>query len=267
MVTVARHWSMEAPAEWETALRAFSPISDVVPWLALRWFPMKQKDEYGFVRDAGRWVLYECVSESLAKLADPLTDIFELLKGPQPSRIRDPNAAAAKALYASDYQCAMYRKHGVWARNLWIIQGTAGGHPVEYTQQEQKWLQAADQPTDPPALGTLPYAPFDARVIAQMRNRNRLMRLGGSLERLRASGATLTAEWEAAEREFRRQHIAQVEESTAGVADFLRYYASSSKTATECRNTVPEMDRATANAAEIAAEMYIETGRLPVAFT
>lgn len=256
---------MEAPAEWETALRAFSPIREEVPWLAQRWFPMQKPDANGIMRDAGRWVLYECVSEMLVRLCDPNTDIFDLLKGPQPSRIADPKARAAKALYASDYQCMMYRKHGVWARNLWIIQGDGGGHPVEYTQQEAKWLQAAGLPTDPPALGTLSYAPFDARVIAQMRNRNRLMRLGGNIDRLRRSGATLSAEWEAAEKEFRRQHMQHVEESTAGVADFLRYFASSSKTATECRNTVPEMSRATANAAAIAKDMYIETGRLPVA--
>jgi hypothetical protein len=29
---------------------------------------MKQKDQYGIWHDAGRWVLYECVSEMLVRL-------------------------------------------------------------------------------------------------------------------------------------------------------------------------------------------------------
>jgi hypothetical protein len=54
--------------------------------------------------------------------------------------------------------------------------------------------------------------------------------------------------------------LKQVEESTAGVADFLSYYSSSAKTATECRSTVPEMSKALRDQAAQAADRYIETG-------
>lgn len=256
---------MEVPAEWEAALRALSPIREEVPWLALRWFRMQKPDDHGIMRDAGRWILSECVHESLVTLADPDTDIIAMLSGPPPSTMKDPRQAQARATFANDYQCMMYRTHRVWARELWIIQGDSGGHPVQYTDQEAEWNKTLGLPTDPPALGTLPYAPFDARVIARMRNRNRLMLLGGNIDRLRKSGKAYGSEWLEAEKEFRKQHWQHIEESTEYASDFLRYYASSSKTATECRNAVPEMSRETANEAEVAKDMYIETGRLPVA--
>jgi hypothetical protein len=102
-------------------------------------------------------------------LGDPETDIFDYLGGTPPSQMKDREAAKARALFASDYQCQMYQQHRVWARNLWILQGTGGGHPVEYTPQEQRWLSLMDQPTEPPKLGTLCYAPFDQRVISRWR--------------------------------------------------------------------------------------------------
>jgi hypothetical protein len=259
-IRIDRHWSMEAPAEWEAALRAFSPIRTDVPWLALRWFPMKRQVKDGTWKDAGRWVLYECVHESLI---DPTNEIVSLLSGPQPSRLRDPIAAKAKALYASDYQCAMYRTHRVWARNLWILQGSQGGHPIEYSMHEQKLLQAAGLPTDPPPLGGLPYAPFDQRVIAQLTKRNRLFKLGSIAALRRQGAADWQREFDEAEREFRKQHMAMLTEQMAASADFLDYYTTSSKTATECQNTIPQMSPEQQRRVAIAHEQYVDTGTLP----
>lgn len=251
---------MEVPQEWETMLRAFSPIREDVPWLALRWFPMKRQTQGGAWTDAGRWVLYECIHESLI---DPTLGIVEMLKGPQPSRIRDATEAKAKALFANDYQCAMYRQHRVWARNLWIVQGSQGGHPIEYALHEQKMLQVAGLPTDPPPLGSLPYAPFDQRVIVQLQQRNRLFQLGSMAAVKRASSSeAIQREFEAAERDFRKWHLQHVSEAMAPSADFLDYYSRSAKTSTECRNAIPETSMARRNAVDQTMEQYVETGHI-----
>lgn len=260
---------MEIPADWDAMLRAYSPITTTAPWLALRWFPMERQIKDGSWRECGRWVLYECVPEALVRSWDRTSgnnvgEIFDLLAGPQPSRIADRAERQAKAMLANDYQCRMYREHRVWARNLWVIQGSQGGHPVEYLPHEQKMLQAAGLPTDPPPVGTLPYAPFDQRVIDQLRRRSRLERLGSmSAVQRQARSDVVEREMQEAERDFRRWHYDMVRESMAASADFLAYYGSSAKTATEARRTIPETSRDELNAVARAKETYIDTGVIP----
>jgi len=257
-----RVWHMEVPREWEAHLRAFSPISTSVPWLALRWFPMERQDRAGVWRDCGRWVVYECLHESI--IPESERDIIPFLAGPQPSRIPDPAAAYAKSTFANDYQCRMYREHKVWARNCWVIQGAHGGHPVEYDLLEKKILQACGLPTDPPPLGSLPYAPFDARVIAQLRKRSSITKYGSlDAARRHATPEAVAREMEDAERAFRQWQMQYLESSLAPSVDFLDYYTSSSLTATECRSTLPEMTREEQAAAEQMHDAYIETGFVP----
>ena len=254
-----RVWHMEIPKDWEAQLRAFSPIRYDMPWLALRWFPMERQVRDGSWRDCGRWVMYECLHESIIPEYD--RDIVNLLAGPQPSRIHNPNEAQAKMMFANDYQCMMYRKHKVWARNCWIIQGSSGGHPIEYDVLEKAILQACGLPTDPPPLGTLPYAPFDERVINALRKRSRVTKYGSyDAAKRHATPEVVEREMQEAERAFREWHVKHLEESLAPSVDFLDWYTSSSKTSTECRNTLPGMSAEEQTQAEIANDRYIETG-------
>lgn len=257
-----RVWHMDVPWEWTQMLRAFSPVSDRVPWLTLRWFPMERRDRAGTWIDCGRWVLYECIPAAI--IPEQFSDILPLLAGPQPSRIRDVGEAQAKSVYANDYQCRMYREHNVWARNCWIIQGMNGGHPIEYDLMEQKILQACGLPTDPPPLGTLPYAPFDARVIAQLRKRSLITKYGSlDAARRQATPEAVQREMEDAERAFRQWHVQHLETALAPSVDFLDWYTSSRYTATECRSTLPEMSREAQREVAIATDQYVETGYAP----
>lgn len=261
LARIDRHWSMDVPKGWMTALRAFSPITTAHSWLAIRWFPMRRLLN-GKPVDCGRWVLHDC--QPVALIDRRLNDIVSLLEAERPSSIRDWRARKARMLHVSDYQWEMYRTHRVWAKEYWVLQGSAGGHPTQYRPHEEKWLQAMGLPTDPPALGALPYAPLDARVFEQLRLRNRLWRLG-SVDALRKSETpqAIQAEFDAAEREFRKQHYTMMHDAMAASADFLAYYATSSKTATEARETIPETSPEHARKAAIAHEQYVETGILP----
>lgn len=260
-VRIDRHWSMDVPKGWTTALRAFSPITTAHSWLSIRWFPMRRSMN-GRVVDCGRWILHDCQHESLIDWRR--NDIVQLLSAERPSSIKDWKARKARMLHVSDYQWEMYRTHRVWAKEYWVLQGSAGGHPTQYRPHEEKWLQAMGLPTDPPALGALPYAPLDERVFEQLRLRNRLWQLG-SLDALKKSETpqAIQAEWDQAERAFRAQHYQMVHDAMAASADFLAYYASSSTTATEARNTIPQTSAAHQRAAAIAHEQYAETGVLP----
>ena len=164
---MVQEWSKDVPAAWETMLRAFSPHSRVVPWLAIRWFPARRVIG-GVPTDCGRWLLSECVPvDTLSEIDRSIVAYFE---GPKPSTMPESRYRVVKT-FCNDYQWEMYRTHRVWARELWIVQGNAGGHATQFAPEEQQLLQAKGLPTDPPALGALPYAPVDQRVLAAMHRR------------------------------------------------------------------------------------------------
>lgn len=146
---------MEIPIEWERRLREVSPISDAVSWLALRFHP-----------DFERLVLYENVP---IRYVDDNT-LIEDLAGP------DPSTEAGKDVLVSSYQQEMFRKHRVHARPCWIIQGERGGNKVEFSDSDRELCRAYGLPTEPPKPGSLPYAPFDERVVRQILAMSKLTR-------------------------------------------------------------------------------------------
>lgn len=251
--SVNRVWSMEVPLEWTRALRELSPVSRVVPWLATRWYPLKKTP-------VGRWVISECVPVEI--IPPNQRDIVTLLQGPRPSLLPEPLRSAVLPM-VNDYQWEMYRTHNVWARELWIVQGETGGHATHFTPDEQKLLRLFGLPTDPPALGALPYAPLDGRVLARLKERNRLFKLRGSLDALRKSGTSesMQAEEEAAEKAYRKRFVSYVEETSRSRADLLAWISSKP----DHRDLLPAASAGELNAASRLRDEYIDTGILPSA--
>lgn len=250
-----RHWTLEVPEEWERRLREFSPVSRVVPWLALHWYQPRRKIE-------GRWMLSECVAEELIAPKD--RDILTVLQGPRPSSL--PNKAPhflrdLVEMSVNDFQWGMYRTHRVWARQLWILQGFQGGHATAYSPQEQDILRLFGHPTDPPEVGDLPHAPFDNRVIACMRARNRLTAMGNNLDTLRKSGSREVMRAEDAEsaKAFRRQYVQFLEEQQRDRVELVTWFTSKS----DNRDSLPTATAEEIRAAAMAKDHYIETGELP----
>jgi hypothetical protein len=265
MLTITRHWSMDFPGEWMDRLRELSPISARVPWLMPRWFPML-REENGKKGDAGRWILYESVPMQTLPISQRI-EMRNLLGGVPPSLMDTSSESArrrkaVRMMFADDWQCEMYRTYDVWARVLWIIQGDAGGHAVEYEEAEQQLLQLHGLPTDPPAVGELDYAPFDERVCRQMIQRNRLITLGNDLDALKKSGSAqaMKEEWSASQRDYRRKYMEFLTQQTAASTEFLVDYSRTM----DCRNTIPEMSMAQRNFLARDAETYIEHGDTPM---
>lgn len=246
-----QEWTKDVPAAWATALRELSPVSDTVPWLALRWFPMRRNGQ-----DVGRWLLSECVPEAI--IPDNQRDIVDLLRGPKPSSL--PVAQYhTLSLLVNDYQWTMYRDHRVWARELWIIQGDSGGHATHFQQEERDLLRAKGLPDEPPAVGALPYAPFDGRVIRAMQRRNRLIALGNDLDALRRSGRAdvMKEHWAQSQRAFRTEYLSFLDDQVRELADLNAFVTRKA----ENRDCLPTTSRADRNAAARLDE-FLETGEL-----
>ena len=233
------------PEAWEKELRAISPISTKFSHLRLRWHP------------ANIWVLYECVPAELippSKL-EQLTD--------RPYWELPPGQRLGRMVSVSAYQFWMYQQHKVWARPFWFIQGNNGGTPARLSDYEAAMAKAAGFPTDVPAPGELPYAPFDQRVVQQIVARDRLWKMGMSVEALQhsATSGALKAEEAEAERKFRKDFLSWWEGQMAAGSDFLAWYTSK----TEADMTLRKATKAEVNAAAQLKDSYIETGVVPSA--
>lgn len=232
------------PADWEHRLRLISPISDNVAWLKFGWLDW-----------AKRWMLYECIPERLIP-ADKLVQL-----GGTPYWELPPSVQMGRRQMVSAYQWEMFRRHRVWARPFWCLQGHEGGTPAKYSEMEVAILKAMGEPMDPPEGGSLPFAPFDGRAEAQLRARDRVWRMGLSLERLRMMGDSeqLKRETAQAEEQFRRTFLQWWKGVMEPGADFLAWYTRK----TEADMVMRKASRAEVNAADQLEESYITHGTVP----
>lgn len=156
--TVVLH-DRQVPPEWEARLREISPVSDTVSWLCLKWHPACE-----------RWFVYEMVPDQFIG-----PGMRAELEGPHPHTLED------WARIVTPWQWEAYRKYRVHARLAWIIQGSNGGHKAVFSDIDKELMRAEGLPTEPPPIGSLPYAPFDERVVVQLLAMNKLVQAKNDL--------------------------------------------------------------------------------------
>lgn len=205
------YWDRPVPADWQAAVTALAPRTDRASHLVLWWEPGAPEEP------TQRWVLYEATPIALvapwkvrAFHADPVCrcakesariTLCPACHGKQSAgrqRIRD---------YLLATECL--------ALPFWIIQGDRGGHRVKYSQLEQQWQALVGQPTEPPEPGSLPYAPFDARVVRKIRalDRTRLA--------FRHLGQAFEQEQQDAHRAFRQALMDYADQAVEAAFDAL----------------------------------------------
>jgi hypothetical protein len=237
----------EVPPEWYRDLREISPKTDASSYLVFAW------KEPPLQPQRGRWCLYEAIP-------DPLISVerrMELSSAPFWKRPKGERGAQAQQVSA--YQWEMYRRDRVDVRPFWCLQGSEGGTPLHHSAIEKRYLRMMGKPSDPFAVGVLPFAPWDGRVRHQVLLRDRLSRLGGSVERMRGTGTSEAqiAANEAAEKEYRRVFW---DWFTAKLGPATELYAYILKHESPDR---PRQTREEHIAANEAREIFIETGRMP----
>lgn len=248
--------SRETPAEWERALREISPITNVSSHLIFKWEFVVGKVKGTWV-DRSRWVLYEVQPE----WAIP-PELRRMLRD-TPPRLLPEGRAHARRMFVDDWSHEFYRQHHGFARPFWVIQGRSGGVPAGFSYREQSILKALGEPTDPPPVGALPYAPFDGRVVAQILYRDRLLQNDMRLEAIadeRKLAFEAHAEVAEGERRFRREFVDWYKGTLAPNADFLTWYTRR----TEADMALRKGTRAENRAAADFEDIYVDTGHLPL---
>lgn len=240
------------PDGWEAALRAVNDITELYSHLRFYWYRAKQ-----------RWVLYDCLPKHLIKGDQPpgvpmeTPEFLAFMDGPPPWVLGD-NAC----VFVSGVQWEMWQRYGVYARPYWVLQGERGGHQYAYSPEQARVAVQKGQPDAPPAIGSLPFAPFDERVQRQLRVHSRLLALNNDLERLRNSGSpeAIAAELAQTERDIRRAEMTFIENQFEPVTDMAQSLVRGQNSRSEYEDQIIRVKPGTAAKASDAYDEYLETG-------
>lgn len=227
--------TQEPPEEWVTSLRSVDPIRENASYLHLHWLG-------GW---AQRWCLYQMVPLWTYSVADEAM-LLEELTGP------DPDTLPEASTFVSHLQWTLWQTHKRLAEPFWILQGTKGGHLVRYNREQALAAKAARLPQTPPDVGSLPYAPWDARSERQILRHNLLIADFDLLKGLKGK-----ARKDAAMKRYREQFIAFMGEQAEEDSDhFVRAFKTG-----EADAVLPISDKDWDREDELASQSYVETGR------
>lgn len=265
--------------EWIRALRERWPITRAhsFPWLMWDagdpWLPRE------------RWIIMDTVHEAEVEDWHQGYVLLDELRGPHPRsdghmcwngewRVTSPrwpkqfqclcrrklNAwKSGPAPSITILQWKLYRETGLVGFPMWAIQGDKGGHLLEYPIHMQEILKKADLPHEPPGIGALPYAPFDARTIRGLVRYNRLQQLNSTLSEFRR---TMTTGYEAHRgrlaKELRAEWLKAIGDQMEDEVNGLFISAARKGEMDNQRRTNVDYDRLD----DKATETYIEEGRV-----
>lgn len=181
-------WSQSAPQAWVDRLaQVVRPEGG--SWLVLRWEP---GEPWWPIE---RWAIWQVRPRALTALLYP--EHLKELDGRNPRRTghacfpgwcdcrahkRRWTRPGGDAAYIDYWQWQFYHETGgpdgggLFGTRWWVIQGEDGGHRWNLSQGEMELRQLRGLPIQTPLAGTLPYAPFDERVIGQVVQEDRMRR-------------------------------------------------------------------------------------------
>ncbi len=155
----------DIPAEWVRELEQYAPPQDRFAHLTLWWEPGSP------AKPIQRWLVCECTPEQFvqdkvrALLARPPCQCSYQPEGHLTLCLGCQRPRSVFRQFALQY----LREKGCLPEAFWIIQGDKGGHKLDFLPHEQEISQWLYGRTEPPEPGSLPYAPFDQRVIRALR--------------------------------------------------------------------------------------------------
>ncbi len=236
-------WDLQPPAEWQRQLEDIIPRGEVVSWLWVAWVPGEPADP------VQRWVLYE------ATPAARVSDYFrEAIQGLGEAH-KDGDVLTSEQLRILDF----WHREKALLEPFWVIQGERGGHKYRFTETEKSRLRLHGLPDDPPVPGALPYAPFDQRVLRQIRAWHALRHAYANIREMNKSRRIR------AEKEFRRELLGWLEgqmgERTQDAIKNANSFNTSEVPTLQHGQRLPRWFESDEGLAEVN-ERFIETGKL-----
>jgi hypothetical protein len=194
----------ETLAEWQKKLDELFPRSEFSSHLQLVWVAGDDWEVMDEGKPVHQGVERFCLYEMLPKQFTDPNILYELEEMPRPVVRYDSvmKSVAREDRSVTRLQWDLYRETGLFGRAYWYIQGDNGGHQRAFTTFESQQLILLGLPHNPPLPGTLPYAPFDQRVINKILKHDRLRKVG---ERLMLLKETQKEKYKSLEKDMMKQ--------------------------------------------------------------
>jgi hypothetical protein len=197
---------LPAPADlarWQRECRSlFGKPNDHLAWAHLDWY-----NDQG----VNRLVVFQMVP--LTKASPFMLYLF----GEQEPAWRADGTAKGAITTRLGWQ--LFHTHRAVPMLYWIIQGERGGHKYRFSRREQKALELAGRSGEPPLPGSLPYAPWDTRVVKALKELDRVAFWTKAMDLADRSPDDLDEEMRAAERGMRAQYLDWLERQVDAAAD------------------------------------------------
>lgn len=157
------------PPVWQERLESVVPRNEKLSWLYIRWEPGDLWEPIN------RWVIWQIRPIEATRI-----EYVIALKGPSPRSTGHYCAAGycacprkrnywvdgpSSARFIDKATWDVFHETGGYGTRWWAIQGPNGGHRYRLDKWEAKVARIHGFPPDTPAIGDLPYAEFDERVI------------------------------------------------------------------------------------------------------
>lgn len=115
--------------------------------------------------------------------------LFYELEGPNPREAGHYDKLLERYVYdelppnITQRQWLLWRSERAFARPIWIVQGSHGGHKRRFSELERVILKKRGMPSEAPYPGQLAYAPFDDRILKALRAMSDLQEWADMLQR------------------------------------------------------------------------------------
>lgn len=256
MTTLRRLHLRAVPKDWEARLADISPPTNRFSYLRLVYepgFPWEDPVErYMIMQMIPAHAVEPYVLEQLQD-RDPPSAHGNYYDPVLQEFVRNPDCLITEQAWR------LYQETECWGKRYWVIQGEKGGHKYRFTQVEKQLLRLMKLPTDPPAPGTLPYAPFDERVVAQLEKLDMLKGLHGGMRRQKALLAGVrSSRQEESERELRMAVMGMLKEQVEQIASDVH---QSLLTLDAPRTRDGDAQKEMEEQSEIAEDNWVRTGQ------
>ena len=151
-------------------------------------------------------------------------------------------------------QWEFWQAGGGFLEPFWVIQGSKGGHPYQYSQAEQQLMEAQGLTAHLVRPGDLPYADPDLRVIPKIQELDRIRLYGFVLDRAENVRYQLDHEELMAARQLRQEVSDYVDRMAAEVGEELASQAMKEV----WDGDIPETDRRLEEKLERVNEQFLE---------